>query len=102
MSVINVCKEIACPYYRSSGSSGCTFYTYAHHCHLLPREGVMGSEYFLYAEEVDVPTAKRENEEFFVNNELYQRHIHLQQNVEGWKEVMEFPNRIIELNGKQD
>ena len=102
MSVINVCKEIACPYYKLSGSSGCTFYTYAHGCHLLPIEGVKSSEYFLYANEIDVPKAKRENEEFLVNNERYQRHIHLQQNGEGWKEKIKFPNRIIEINVNQE
>ena len=33
--MINVCKEINCPYYGENPSYGCKKYTISNHCHLL-------------------------------------------------------------------
>lgn len=94
MTTINICQAIDCPYY--SKKSSCSFYIFADTCHLLPSEGLQATEYFIYAPEMDTSDLKTKNDDYFANNETYQRHVHVQQNIEGMKEAMEFPNRIIQ------
>lgn len=96
MTTINICESISCPYY--SRASSCAFYTYATHCHLLPDEKLQATEYALYAPEMDTSDLKTKNEAYFANSDRYQRHVYVQQHVEGMKEAMEFPSRIIPQN----
>jgi len=63
-----------------------------------PREGFTQTQYALYAEEIEVPEARKDNDKFLLANERYKRDIYIKENLQDWQ-GLEFPSRVI---SKQD
>jgi len=106
MSLINVCREIDCPYFCSdSGGYGCRKYSVALYCHLIYREqGVrtagfeQTTQYTVMAESVD--GLKELNETYLKSDEQYIRDTEIFDLI-GSDKSKHYPNRVLTTKYKR-
>lgn len=74
----SICKQINCPYMGEGQAYGCQRYTMSCSCHLrIGYPQLESNEYCLFGD-MDIESAKRENDRFFLEDPRYAHDLKIQ------------------------